>query len=172
LVEACAAADGSDAGDLLQAGCNFSFTASTRILLANGTTVPIDTLKPGDKVLATNTKTGKTTAQTVTAVLLEHDNDLYNLTINTAHGHTATIHTTARHPFWNPDTRQWIKADALRQGDQLRTPDGLTRHRQQRICSSQQHRMDVGPHHPKRPRLLHRHRHRHHRHPRPQLQRL
>jgi hypothetical protein len=94
-------ASGSDAGDLLEAGCNFSFTASTRVLLANGTAVPIASLKPGDKVLATNTKTGKTSAETVTAVLLEHDNDLYNLTIDTAHGRTAVIHTTARHLFWN-----------------------------------------------------------------------
>jgi RHS repeat-associated protein len=119
-----ATADGSDAGDLLEAGCNFSFTASTRVLLANGTTVPIDTLKPGDKVLATNTKTGKTTAETVTAVLLEHDNDLYNLTINTAHGQTAVIHTTARHPFWNPYLDKWVTANKLSKGEHLKTADG------------------------------------------------
>jgi hypothetical protein len=39
-----------------------SFTAATRVLLANGKAVPISSLKPGEKVLATNTKTGKTRA--------------------------------------------------------------------------------------------------------------
>jgi hypothetical protein len=38
-----------------------SFTRDTRVLLASGKTAPIAALKPGDKVLATNTTTGKTT---------------------------------------------------------------------------------------------------------------
>ena len=42
------------------ASCGASFTAHTRVLLASGVAVPIASLKPGDKVLATNTHTGKT----------------------------------------------------------------------------------------------------------------
>jgi hypothetical protein len=58
-----------------------SFTAAARVLLANGKAVPISSLKPGEKVLATNTKTGKTRAETITAVLVHHDTNLYDLTI-------------------------------------------------------------------------------------------
>ena len=60
-----------------------SFTAGTKVLLASGAAVAISHLKPGEKVLATNTKTGKTSAETVTAVLVHHDTDLYDLTVRT-----------------------------------------------------------------------------------------
>jgi hypothetical protein len=39
------------------------------VLLANGKAVPISSLKPGEKLVATNTKTGKTQAGTIAAVL-------------------------------------------------------------------------------------------------------
>ncbi|HET9082145.1 MAG TPA: LamG-like jellyroll fold domain-containing protein, partial [Trebonia sp.] len=78
-----------------------SFTAGTRVLLPNGKTVPISHLKPGDKVLAYNEKTGKDQPETVTAVLLHHDTNLYNLKIKTSSG-TEVIHTTSSHLFWDP----------------------------------------------------------------------
>src|ERR1019366_6972906 len=62
-----------------------SFTADTRVLLANGKAVPIAQLKPGDKVLATNTRTGKTKAEPVAAVLVHHDTDLYDLEVRVGH---------------------------------------------------------------------------------------
>ena len=104
------------------------FTASTRVLLASGAAVPISQLKPGEKVLATNTKTGgKTQAETVTAVLVHHDTDLYDLKIRD-HGKTAVIDTNSNHLFWVPGTRtqggRWIKAGARRYGTRLRTPSG------------------------------------------------
>ena len=46
------------------------------MLLASGAAISISQLKPGDKVVATNVKTGKTSPETVKAVILEHDNDL------------------------------------------------------------------------------------------------
>lgn len=102
-----------------------SFTAGTKVLLASGKAVPIATLKPGDKVLATNTKTGKTQAETVTAVLVRHDTDLYDLHIKTAHG-TAVIHTTSNHLFWDPSLSKWVRAAALKNGEHLQAPDGTT----------------------------------------------
>ena len=78
-----------------------SFTADTMVLLPNGKAVPISKLKPGDKVLATDTKTGKDQAETVTAVLVHHDTDLYDLTVKTGHS-TEVIHTTSSHLFWDP----------------------------------------------------------------------
>lgn len=78
-----------------------SFSAATKVLLASGAAVAIGSLVPGDKVLATNTKTGKTTPETVTAVLVHHDTDLYDLNVKTSHG-TAVIHTTSSHPVLGP----------------------------------------------------------------------
>jgi hypothetical protein len=65
-----------------------SFTSSTKVLLASGTAIPISELKPGEKALATNTKTGKTSAEPVTAALLHHNTDRYDLHIRT---HVGTI---------------------------------------------------------------------------------
>lgn len=100
-----------------------SFTPGTRVLLASGPAAPISSLKPGDKVLASDTRTGKDQPEAVTAVELNHDTDLYDLTVKTAHS-TEVIHTTSNHLFWAPAVRKWIKAAALRKGEQLRTPGG------------------------------------------------
>jgi hypothetical protein len=50
-----------------------SFSAGTAVLLADGRKQAISTLKAGQKVLATNTATGKTTAEKIAAVLVHHD---------------------------------------------------------------------------------------------------
>ena len=76
--------------------------------------------KPGDKVLATNTRTGKTRAEPVTAILVHHDTNRYNLTIQAGH-HTAVIHTTSNHLFWDLAARRWVKAAALKHGRYLDT---------------------------------------------------
>jgi Pretoxin HINT domain len=122
----CVAAEdtGSDLADAATCG-GASFTAATKVLLASGLAVPIASLKPGEKVLATNTKTGKTQAEPVAAVLLHHDTNRYDLTVKTAHG-SAVIRTTSSHVFWKPTTRQWVRAAALGHGSSLRTPAGPT----------------------------------------------
>jgi 3-dehydroquinate synthase class II len=71
-----------------------SFTAKTKVLLADGKAVPISSLKPGQKVLAATTKTGKNQAETITAVLVNHDRDLYDLKVRVG-GRTAVIDTAA-----------------------------------------------------------------------------
>jgi RHS repeat-associated protein len=106
-----------------QLSCGQSFTPSTPVLLANGKTRPIAALRPGDKILATNTHTGKTTPQTVAAVLVHHDADLYDLSINSGH-QTAIIHATSNHLFWDLTRHQWVKAGELRYGDRLRGTHG------------------------------------------------
>jgi Pretoxin HINT domain len=105
-----------------------SFTAGTKVLVASGAAVAISQLKPGEKVLATNTKTAKTQAETVTAVLVHHDTDLYDLKIRS--GHTiSVIDTTSNHLFWVPGAGghggRWVKAGALRCGSHLRSPNGV-----------------------------------------------
>jgi RHS repeat-associated protein len=102
-----------------------SFTADTKVLLASGAAVPITSLKVGEKVLATSTRTGKTRPEKIAAVLVHHDTNRYNLKISTAH-RNAVIHTTRNHLFWNPNTHRWTKAAALPYGTHLRTPTGAT----------------------------------------------
>ena len=103
--------------------CGSSFTAGTLVLLATGKTTPISQLRPGDKVLASDTRTGKDQPEAVTAVLVHHDTNLYDLTVKTSHG-TQVIHTTASHLFWDPSLDHgWIPANHLKKGEHLKTPD-------------------------------------------------
>jgi len=120
--ESAAADTGGDAADSCTVGGE-SFTAGTRVLLASGAAAAISQLNPGEKVLATNTKTGKTQAETITAVLVHHDTDLYDLTVKTAHG-TAVIGTTANHLFWNPYHHYWISANKLSKNEHLKSANG------------------------------------------------
>lgn len=109
--------------DLARLSCGgMSFTAGTKVLLASGLAVPIATLKPGDKVLAVNTRTGKTQAEPVTAVLVHRDTNRYDLRLRTAQG-IAVIHTTSTHLFWDPYLDQFIPAKQLKSGEHLKTAD-------------------------------------------------
>lgn len=114
---------GEDGSDDALAGCGESFTAGTKVLLASGAAVPISQLKPGDKVLATNTKTGKTLPEAVTAVMVKRDTNKYDLTIRSGH-RTANIDTTRNHLFWDVTRGRWVKAGALKHHDRLRTSNG------------------------------------------------
>ena len=120
-VEDPVSGDGPSCPDAVPGGN--SFTARTLVLLASGKTVAISQLKVGDKVLAADTKTGKDQPETVTAVLVHHDTDLYNLTVKTSTG-TEVIHTTSSHLFWDPSLNQWLPASNLKPGTHLKTPDG------------------------------------------------
>jgi RHS repeat-associated protein len=100
-----------------------SFSAATTVLMADGSTKPISTLKVGDKVRTVDTKTGRARVQTVTAVLVHLDHDLYDLTVRDG-GKVEVVHSTASHPIWDQDRRQWVNADHLATGTALRTPDG------------------------------------------------
>jgi Pretoxin HINT domain len=107
--------------DPVEQGCGQSFTAATKVLLATGAPIPISQMKPGDKVLATNTTTG--TPQTVTAVMEKHDTNRYNLTIRSG-PHTAIINTTRNHLFWDTSLNKFLPASNLKPGTHLKTPDG------------------------------------------------
>ncbi len=100
-----------------------SFDPDTLVLMADGSAKRIGDLQPGDKVQTADPATGKHKgAHTVTATHINHDHDLIDLTVETAPGHTATLHTTANHPFWDDSTHRWTPAAALTPGDALTTP--------------------------------------------------
>ncbi len=107
--------------------CN-SFTPDTEVLMADGTTKPIEDVEIGDKVIATDPKTGKTTIKTVTAEIkgkgLKH---LVRLTLDLdgdKGSRTASVTATDGHPFWVPELHAWIDASDLRTGQWLRTSAG------------------------------------------------
>jgi Pretoxin HINT domain len=92
-----------------------SFTAATMVLLASGKTIPISKIKPGDKVPATDTRTGKTKTEPASAVLVHYDTDLFDLIVRSG-DRTAVIHTTRDHLFWDTTAHRWVKAAALGYG--------------------------------------------------------
>jgi hypothetical protein len=95
------------------------------VLMADGTTKAIKYVKVGDRVKATDPKTGKTTVRTVTKLHRNQDTDLTDLTVKVGHA-KAELHTTTHHPFWDATARAWINAADLRVGHHLRTDDGKT----------------------------------------------
>jgi hypothetical protein len=106
-------------------GCLHSFDPSTPVLLADDTTKPIKDVEIGDRVKATDPQTGQDTAEPVTALHLNQDTDLADVTISGPNGESV-LHTTQHHPFWNETRHQWTDAADLRPGDHLRAADGST----------------------------------------------
>jgi len=102
-----------------------SFTADTEVQLANGAKIPISQVRVGDMVLATDTATGKTQAEPVTTLWVNHDDDLMDVIVKTANG-TSTIKSTQHHLFWDLSTHAWVQADDLSAGATLKTPNGAT----------------------------------------------
>ncbi|MET9670630.1 polymorphic toxin-type HINT domain-containing protein [Streptomyces sp. NPDC006475] len=111
-----------------------SFTPDTRVLMADGTTKAIKDIRIGDKVIATDPKTGKRTAKTVTAEIKGQGvKDLVKISLNSDDKHAAqsptkktTVSVTATdgHPFWVPELGKWIDATDLRAGEWLQTSAG------------------------------------------------
>lgn len=105
-----------------------SFVPGTKVLMADGSTKPIEKVKVGDKVVATDPRTGESAVETVTAEIkgqgLKH---LVKVTIDLDGGSgskTARITATAGHPFWVPELGEWIDATDLEPGEWLRTSAG------------------------------------------------
>jgi RHS repeat-associated protein len=114
-----------EAEDSAPTGCRVhSFAPTTTVLMADGSKKPIKDVKVGDKVAATDTKTGETTAKPVTATTSHVDTDLTELTVADPSGKTATIHTTQHHPFWDDTKHAWVDAGHLPVGDRLHTTAG------------------------------------------------
>jgi hypothetical protein len=84
----------------------------------------LDQIKIGDKVLATDPKTGKTQPEPVTAVMVNYDHDLLDLKVHTSAG-DSVIDTTRHHLIYDLTTRKWTEAEGLHSGDRLYGSDGL-----------------------------------------------
>ncbi|GLU50525.1 hypothetical protein Nans01_48760 [Nocardiopsis ansamitocini] len=102
-----------------------SFIPATLVLMADGSTTPIEAVEVGDFVVATDPLTGESAPRAVTH-LIEGSGakTLVDITITDTDGHTATITATDAHPFWVPDLAQWVDAADLEAGSWLRTSTG------------------------------------------------
>jgi RHS repeat-associated protein len=111
-------------GRLLARGCN-SLATGTEVLLANGDRKPIQDVRIGDRILATNPLTGRTASQPVTDVIVGHGKKrlvavtvalatavgggmaggtaVANADSGTQAQRTATLVATDGHPFWVDD---------------------------------------------------------------------
>jgi RHS repeat-associated protein len=115
-----AKASGSDA----PAPCN-SFLPGTRVLLADGTSKPIELIKTGDVVVATDPATGKSEPKHVVGTIVGNGvKNLVALMIKTSAGQIDTIVATDTHPFWVPDLHAWVTASNLVAGSLLQTSAG------------------------------------------------
>ncbi|WP_246113569.1 Hint domain-containing protein [Streptomyces montanus] len=93
-----------------------SFPAETNVLLAGGTSKPIDAISVGDKVLATDPNTGITRSAPVTATYSHPADRLLQIAL--ADG--GRIVTTPGHRMY-VQGRGWVRASDLHTGDPLRT---------------------------------------------------
>ena len=103
-----------------------SFVAGTLVLLADGSSKPIEKLQPGDTVKATNAETGLSEPQQVTATITgSGEKSLVRLTLTGSGGGgpPAEITATAGHKFYSP-AKGWTAAGDLKPGDTLRDADG------------------------------------------------
>ncbi|MFD4034318.1 polymorphic toxin-type HINT domain-containing protein [Streptomyces sp. NPDC058637] len=105
-----------------------SFVPGTKVLMADGSTKQIEEVRNGDKVLATDPKTGKTDVETVTAEIKgEGSKRLVEVTLDIDGDQgsaTETVTATHNHPFWVPEIGEWIDATDLKTGQWLKTSAG------------------------------------------------
>ncbi|MFE9614206.1 DddA-like double-stranded DNA deaminase toxin [Streptomyces sp. NPDC006012] len=104
-------------------GAAHSFPAGTKVLMADGTGRPIEQIKTGDLVTATDPTTGETGPRHVTRTI--HTPDDRNFTdVTLTDGSTLT--STSHHPYWSENDQTWKNASDLQTGDTLRTPQNNT----------------------------------------------
>jgi large repetitive protein len=111
-------------GGLGKLGAACSFDAGTQVLLSDGKTEAIADINVGDNVAATDPTAKQTTGRTVTAVHVNGDLALADVTVRDASGRKSVVHTTVNHPFWDRTRDTWIGAGALHPGDALYGFDG------------------------------------------------
>ncbi|MEU7231057.1 polymorphic toxin-type HINT domain-containing protein [Streptomyces chrestomyceticus] len=103
-----------------------SFPAGTRVLTGDGATRPIEDIRTGDTVLATDPGSGVTGARRVDATIYTPDDrEFTDITLDRNSG-GGSLTTTDSHPFWTENGKKWKDAAELTPADVLRTPDGGT----------------------------------------------
>ncbi|MER7132165.1 TreTu family toxin [Streptosporangium saharense] len=104
-----------------------SFVPGTKVLMADGTTKPIEEVKVGDEVIASDPKTGMVAAKPVSRLITGNgEKHLVRVVVGPTKGSAATgaVVATDGHPFWVENLRTWVKASELLPGMVLRTSAG------------------------------------------------
>ncbi|MEU7897113.1 polymorphic toxin-type HINT domain-containing protein, partial [Nonomuraea sp. NPDC049152] len=106
-----------------------SFLPGTPVLMADGSTKPIEQVRIGDLVVATDPKAGRTEAKPVTTLITGYgDRHLVKITVDidgTGGSATDAITATDNHPFWLPRLGEWVTAGQLQPGMWLQTSAGV-----------------------------------------------
>ncbi|MFI6947323.1 polymorphic toxin-type HINT domain-containing protein [Streptomyces sp. NPDC050422] len=103
-----------------------SFLAGTPVLLADGRTLSIEAVRPGDLVTATDPVTGRTGARRVERTITTYDDKHFTRLTVEAGGAPAQLTATDTHPFWVTGEERWSDAGDIGRGDALRTETGGT----------------------------------------------
>ncbi|MER7130103.1 LamG-like jellyroll fold domain-containing protein [Streptosporangium saharense] len=105
-----------------------SFVPGTRVLMADGSTKPIEDIKVADQVVATDPVSGVTAARpVVTLITGDGIKKLVDITVDIDGDRgkaTDLVTATDEHPFWVPALRIWVKAADLQPGMWLQTSAG------------------------------------------------
>ncbi|GAB3933048.1 hypothetical protein GCM10029976_039840 [Kribbella albertanoniae] len=100
------------------AAASCSFAGRTTVLMADGSHKPIQDVRVGDEVIASDPETGEQAAKAVEHVFV-HDDTVVDLEVD-----GETITTTEDHPFWSVTDRRFERADQLGSGEQVLGADG------------------------------------------------
>ncbi|SYZ34670.1 Rhs_assc_core: RHS repeat-associated core domain, partial [Propionibacterium australiense] len=111
---------GDDTARAAHNACNGGncFVADTPVLMADGTSKPIQDVQAGDEVVAYDPDTDTTQPRTVTRTFVHEQVETLVVRLEDS----GSVETTAGHPFLTRD-RGWTPAGHLKPGDQLHTPD-------------------------------------------------
>ena len=88
--------------------------------MADGSRRAIETIDPGDEVIATDPETGEQGAREVTHVWV-HQDDLFEFEVD-----GELIVTTEDHPFWSVTDQEWEGAERLDVGERVLTANRRT----------------------------------------------
>jgi hypothetical protein len=116
--DAVEGAEESAASSVASACSVNSFTRTTPVLMADGKQKPIEQIKVGDRVKATDPGTGQTENHSFTKVIA-HCGKHTMVDIRLADG--TVITATDRHPFWDASTARFTYAIDLKAGENVST---------------------------------------------------
>ncbi|WJK32836.1 RHS repeat-associated core domain-containing protein [Solwaraspora sp. WMMA2065] len=105
-----------------------SFVPGTLVLLADGSSKPIEDIVVGDLVVASDPESGESAAKAVVATIVgQGRKDLVEITVDVdgnRSGALGVLVATDGHPFWVPEVGEWRDAAELAAGQWLQTSAG------------------------------------------------
>jgi hypothetical protein len=104
------------------ASCSInSFTAGTPVLMADGSQKPIEQVRKGDRVLATDPESGVSSVETVVTPIVHAGP---HTMVDVALSDGSSITATDQHPFWDDTVGAFVNAEDLHTGDKVLTSSG------------------------------------------------